>query len=278
MKTSMKKILSGLLCFCMMMALVPAALAEAEDGLCPHHTAHSAEICGFDDTAGTGCAYVCELCSALPAPEEEPVDFMQYLEDPILVAFQTAEDIDLHDWLVNAYGLPAEIPFTCSPATVPFGMYEDGSLVPVTVTAGEGYEGSCTVNAEVRYMAALGVLFRVFPVRILIKDSAGNTAYDRTIAGSRDFNYYPNHPETVSATLKADTQYTLTVSYGPSTISGYESRPTAITSLTAGKFTEVFGSGFNVDKNLSMGSVSGLNTSGTSGSAPEKIRQVKTIP
>lgn len=141
MKTSMKKILSGLLCFCMMMALVPAALAEAEDGLCPHHTAHSAEICGFDDTAGTGCAYVCELCSALPAPEEEPVDFMQYLEDPILVAFQMAEDIDLHDWLVNAYGLPAEIPFTCSPATVPFGMYEDGSLVPVTVTAGDALSG-----------------------------------------------------------------------------------------------------------------------------------------
>ena len=268
MKTSMKKILSGLLCFCMMMALVPAAaLAAAEGGLCPHHTAHSAELCGFDDTAGTGCAYVCGLCSAPPAPEAEPVDFMQYLEDPILVAFQTAEDIDLHDWLVNAYGLPAEIPFTCSPATVPFGMYEDGSLIPVTVTAGEGYEGSCTVNAEVRYMAALGVLSRVFPVRILIKDSVGNTAYDRSIAGSRDFNYYPYNPETVSATLKADTQYTLTVSYGPSTISGYESRTTAITSLTAGKFTEVSGSGFNVDKNLSMGSVSGLNTSATSGSA-----------
>ena len=43
----MKKYISVLLCLCMLLQNAPvAAFAAAGDGLCPHHTAHTAQ-CGY---------------------------------------------------------------------------------------------------------------------------------------------------------------------------------------------------------------------------------------
>lgn len=136
----------------------------SENHICAHTVCD--ETCGYAEQAA--CTFVCDVCdvcemdddgntgSEEDAEESISVDFMEYLEDPILLAFQSDAAIDLHDWLVNAYGVPEEIPFTCEPASVAYGQYADGTEISVSVTAGEGYEGSCTVNAEVRYLVQLG--------------------------------------------------------------------------------------------------------------------------
>ena len=241
------------------------------------HTTHD-EACKFAEAKGAPCKLApCAACAEEKAAAEKAaaekaaaktVDFMEYLEDPMLIAFQSSADIDLHDYLVNAYGVPSDIPFTCSPATIPYGVYADGEVIPVTVTAGNGYAGGCTVEAEVRYLAKLGVLSRVFPVTIKIQDANGNTVVTKSLSASRDFNYYEGISEKVSATLQANTQYTLTVSYEPSPLEGYGSKTTAITSVAAtGPFSELDANSLSRSKSLSMGSVSGTNVTGTSGTA-----------
>lgn len=85
-----------------------------------------------------------------------PVDFLALLGEwdapPVSVIFQNGADINLHDYLVNAYGL--DVPFTCEPATVAYGTYADGETFRITLNAGDGYEGSATVEAEVRHLEA----------------------------------------------------------------------------------------------------------------------------
>lgn len=56
----MKKILSILLCLCMLSQYAPVmAFAAAEDGLCAHHTEHTAD-CGYAQAvAGSDCTHVC---------------------------------------------------------------------------------------------------------------------------------------------------------------------------------------------------------------------------
>ena len=55
----MKKYISALLCLCMLLQNAPvAAFAAAGDGLCPHHTAHTAQ-CGYvAAVAGVDCTHV----------------------------------------------------------------------------------------------------------------------------------------------------------------------------------------------------------------------------
>lgn len=84
--------------------------------------------------------------------EKIPVDFMEYLDTVIPVIFQSTDDMNMHDYLVKAFGVPEEITFECSPSVVAFGEYEDGDVLELTVTGTGKYEGKCRVEAEVRYV------------------------------------------------------------------------------------------------------------------------------
>ena len=63
-----KRLLACLLTAAMLVSLfpLPALAAEAgsdSEGLCPHHTEHSYEVCGcIEAVEGTPCGYVCEIC------------------------------------------------------------------------------------------------------------------------------------------------------------------------------------------------------------------------
>lgn len=71
--------LAVLLAAVLLCTMIPtAALAQEADGLCPHHTAHTAS-CGYAaetaESAGAPCAFVCAECEAEQdsVPETEPV-------------------------------------------------------------------------------------------------------------------------------------------------------------------------------------------------------------
>ena len=72
-----KRIISILLLCCMMLTMLPAPAFAAEGetgarasnpgGLCEHHPEHD-EACGYtpqtEDTAGTPCGHMCEICKS----------------------------------------------------------------------------------------------------------------------------------------------------------------------------------------------------------------------
>ncbi|MBQ3548884.1 MAG: right-handed parallel beta-helix repeat-containing protein [Oscillospiraceae bacterium] len=69
---TMKKVLSILLCLCMVLQYVPTtafAADTAEGGLCEHHTEHTAE-CGYAAAGAQECHYECAECAAASESEE----------------------------------------------------------------------------------------------------------------------------------------------------------------------------------------------------------------
>ena len=71
MNERMKKALSILLCVLMLAQYVPTyafAATAAEDGLCEHHTEHTAD-CGYEEGV-SDCANLCDLCLAHDHGEE----------------------------------------------------------------------------------------------------------------------------------------------------------------------------------------------------------------
>lgn len=65
----MMKVISTLLCLCMLVQNVPVmALAAAEDTLCAHHTGHT-EACGYEEGL-TACAFQCGECAAAAITQE----------------------------------------------------------------------------------------------------------------------------------------------------------------------------------------------------------------
>lgn len=66
----MKKTLSLLLCLCMLLQNVPVVVFAAEDGLCAHHTEHTAD-CGYVEAVDAKtCQYVCGDCDAEQEQED----------------------------------------------------------------------------------------------------------------------------------------------------------------------------------------------------------------
>lgn len=74
-----RRLFSLLLTGAMLLSMCPPGLAlEADTGsLCPHHTEHSYEVCGYVEAVeGQSCGFVCRICpvqallDALPAPED----------------------------------------------------------------------------------------------------------------------------------------------------------------------------------------------------------------
>lgn len=81
---TMKKVLSILLCLCMVLQYVPATVfAAAEDNLCEHHAVHTEE-CGYEEGV-SDCTYHCDVClghdhgdeEEEPEPSEEPAPLRQ---------------------------------------------------------------------------------------------------------------------------------------------------------------------------------------------------------
>lgn len=212
-----------------------------------------------------GCTYE-EMPST---PAKISVDFMNYLEDPMAVMFQNEEDIDLHDWLVNAYGIPFDIPFTCQPARVAYGAYADGDTIPVTITAGEGYGGSCTVNAEVRYLNPL-ITTRVLTVTFQIYQGAQKVA-EKSFSPSIDFNDYGyDYAKSWNVTLQGDTEYQLVVSWGGPLYEGYGAISAQVVEMAAaGTFCDP--ADINI-KNLSVTNKTGMNKLGQTGNASCTIK------
>lgn len=143
----MKRLLSFLLAFSLVLGYVPMP-TSAEEG-CTHHTHNETcdyvegaedkpctyEYAGCNPKPVCDCAVKCtELSETCPVCKTEitgcvgeetkaaqiPVDFLALLGEwdapPVNVIFQSTADIDLHDYLVMAYGL--DVPFTCQSAAV----------------------------------------------------------------------------------------------------------------------------------------------------------------
>lgn len=132
----------------------------------------------------------------ISAGEKTYVDFMDYLEDPMVVIFQSEADIDMREWLINAYGVPEEITFECSPSTVSLNDYKDGDIFELNVTATDAYEGSCTVEAEIEAQVA-------------------------TLDGEFDYSYVPN----VTLGVAANGKYTDAIGKALVTVNNYDKAP-----------------------------------------------------
>ena len=197
------------------------------------------------------------------------VDFMEYLEDPLLVLFQSEETIDLRQWLVDAYGVPGDIPFTCEPAAVAYGTYAEGDTFPLTVTAGEGHEGSCTVQAEVRY-ATPYVTTRVLTTKLRIYEGA-TVIKETTINPSNSFNDVGyDYARAWNVTLQADKDYRLEIAWGAPVFDGYTATKAQVVEMySAGQFSDPVG-GFL--KNLSVTNQYGMNQLSQEGSAGCTVR------
>lgn len=264
--------------------IAPAEVTAPEETIAPAETTVPEEtIIPTETTAPTEATPVETTKSVVTATKEITVanavketaaniavDFMDYLENPLAVVFQSAEDINLHDYLVNAYGVPAEIPFTCEPATVACGEYEDGDSFDLTVTAGEGYAGSCTLEAEVHYLNSevisnvLTVTYRIYQGNQLVKqvtekanNSFNDVGYDYLITSW-------------NVTLQADTEYKLEVSWGPPLADGYGRNQAQVVEMYSAR---QFQDPANTDyKTLSVTDHTGMNTLSQTGSASCKIK------
>lgn len=122
----MKKMLSLLLAFVLVLSNVPV----------PAHAQQSQEAQFQEEQESAAVS----------------VDFLEYLDECVPVLFQNTNTIDMQNYLRMAYGLPDELSFTCSPAAVEYMEYGDGEYFSITLTAGDGYTGTATIEGEVRYL------------------------------------------------------------------------------------------------------------------------------
>ncbi|MBQ7896727.1 MAG: hypothetical protein IJ364_09275, partial [Oscillospiraceae bacterium] len=162
-------------------------------------------------------------------PEKTAVDFMQWLEDPLPVIFQSDADIDMQYYLRMAYGIPEEISFVCEPAVVSYSQYFDGDYFPLTVTATGDHEGSCTVTAEV-YSANVSSIANHLNMVLTLWSAVDEK---NTTFPSRDSTDESTQTWDVSTDVVDDIYVDITSNYGeynPNSVRGYAQSSSIISS------------------------------------------------